>query len=545
MTDKELKEATQEIDHAAAGGSLELLKRQILPQAFASMAVFCKLFFPNRFRKEFDDGHYELFELIDEKRRADGTVWSYQKAGATVFRGAGKTSIIALALPAREVLFRQRNYIVYVNNNSDTAIFQTENLRRELVANQRIKKLFGDVRANEVDGLDEAFGKKCWVANGQTFVLPRGSGQQVRGLLFRDYRPDLIIVDDLEDTNEMGEIVRKKRENWLFSDLFMSVDASEDNWRLFYIDTLKHRQAIPNKLKNLSDWKFINIPLCTDDFKTLFPHFVPQEKLDTQIAQSRESGTMYLFYREKLGKIVHGDEQVFKPEYFKYYSEIDNDFSSRPLQTIVIIDPAKTTNIASAHSAIVGVGIDTMANKIYVRDIDHGKFHPEDIYQRAFSMAKLLGARTIGYEVTGLNEFITHPFRNAMHESGLNFELIELKPRRGKEELLIDLDLPEKAHRVGAMLPYYRKGQIYHNKDCRTIGALESQLLDFPEPDLWDVCDALSYFIPMMEEGLRYFGFTRGDGISDASEDEFEILKSGYSPALKMSNNVWQKRLSA
>jgi len=545
LTERELKEAASEIDHVASSGGVELLKKQILPHAFASMAVFCKLFFPNRFRKEFDRGHHELFELIDEKRNSDGTVWWYQKAGATMFRGAGKTSIVALALPAREILFRQRHYIVYVNNNSDTAIFQTENLRRELVSNQRIKNLFGDIRTGSVDGLDDAFGKKCWVANGQTFVLPRGSGQQVRGLLFRDYRPDLIIVDDLEDVNEMGELARKKRENWLFSDLFMSVDASDDHWRIFYIDTLKHRQAIPNKLKELSDWKFINIPLCTDDFKTLFPNFVPQEKLDAQVMQARESGTMYLFYREKMGRIVHGDEQVFKPEYFKYYSELDANFSTRNIETFIIVDPAKTTNVASAHSAIVGIGVDVRANKIYIRDVDHGKFHPEEIYQRTFSMAKLLGAHVIGYEVTGLNEFITHPFRNAMHESGLNFELVELKPRRGREEFLVDLDLPEKAHRVGALLPYYRKGQIYHNKDCREIGVLESQLLDFPEPDLWDVCDATSYLIQMMEGGLRYFGFGRTDGLEDDGEDEFAILNSGWMEPLRVVDGVWRKEPSA
>lgn len=539
------------IQQYATSGSkadVDFLKDDVLPLMIAKIPgqlsgieLFCKLIFPERFTKPFDKGHYEMIELIDQfviegddgKRK----LAAHRFAGATAFRGCGKTSLVALAMPAHYILFRLAKYIVYVNNTADNAVLQTENLRRELLSNTIIKRLFPEIKPNSLKGMDESFGKNCWVANDHTMVRPRGSGQQVRGLLYRNSRPDLIICDDLEDTETIGsERVRKKREDWLFSDLFESVSAESEEYRVFYIDTLKHKQAIPNKLKQIKKWKFVNVPLCNDDFKTNFPRFVSQHRLDEMVQSARDAGLMYLFYREKMGKIVHGDEQSFKLEYFKYYEEPDEVFKKAILQSVVLIDPARTTTQKSADSAIVGVSVDAHNHRIYVRDIVHAKLHPDEIYRESFEMAMRIGAKTLGYEDTGLHEHFDFHIRNAMTQAGLWFDIVPLRPRKAKDEHLIGLDLPGKAMRVAQLLPFYRQGQVYHNKT--NCGVLESQLLDFPEPDLWDVCDAFSYITQMMELGLQYFH--RSNGYSEfPEEDEYEGLDLDDSEPLKL-DNAWE-----
>jgi len=174
------------------------------------------------------------------------------------------------------------------------------------------------------------------------------------------------------------------------------------------------------------------------------------------------------------------------------------------VETVIMIDPAKTVKLHSAESAIVAVGIDRASQKLYVRDIVSDKLHPDELYNEAFAMAARLGAKVVGIEVTSLNEFITQPVKNEMYRRGQFFELIELKARGKKED------------RIAALVPFYRQGFMFHNRQC--CGGLEAQLMSFPRSRLWDIMDALAYIVEMMELGDRYFEPPESD------EDEFAEL---------------------
>jgi hypothetical protein len=111
----------------------------------------------------------------------------------------------------------------------------------------------------------------------------------------------------------------------------------------------------------------------------------------------------------------------------------------------------------------------------------------------------MLGAKVIGIEETGLAEFIKQPIKNEMFRRGKFFELIWLKARGG------DSSERGKSKRIRELVPYYRGGYIYHNASCANIKMLEQQLLMFPRSALWDIMDATSYIIEMLELGERYF----------------------------------------
>ena len=155
--------------------------KQILSQCSVSTRMTALTFFPERFYMPFAENiHGKIFDLIDG---------SAQKVAIAAPRGWGKTSIVALALMARWILFRHTGFIVYINKSHDAASLQTENLRRELVMNRDIRAFFGSFKHRDVNNkeFDEVFSKKAWVAF-DTLVWPRGAGQQVRGVLFKKRR---------------------------------------------------------------------------------------------------------------------------------------------------------------------------------------------------------------------------------------------------------------------------------------------------------------------------------------------------------------------
>jgi hypothetical protein len=111
-------------------------------------------------------------------------------------------------------------------------------------------------------------------------------------------------------------------------------------------------------------------------------------------------------------------------------------------------------------------------------------------------MCRRLKARVLGVEVTGLNEFITYPFKTWITKSGMLLEFVELKARGGTKAT-------SKEDRIRALVPFYRQGLIWHNK--HVCAPLEAQLISYPRSKYWDVMDAFAYTIELLEIGERYF----------------------------------------
>lgn len=462
----------------------------LLVECFASTRATAVTMFPDRFYLPFASIHNPVFSALD-----DPTI---NRLVITAPRGFGKTSIINLAYPAKKVLFREKRFIVPISNSATQAMMQSENLKRELTTNNIIKAFFGPVRSSIPT---DAFSKDMWVTEGGTLVFPRGTGQQVRGILHGNYRPDLIIGDDLEDAEGVrSEDQRKKLKEWWFADVMGSFSRSMKNWKAVVIGTLLHEDSLLANLTDDPNWFHLNIDICDDNYKSLWPDFMSDADIEKLVESYRAQGMLDTFFREYRNKPISTEDATFLQSYFQYYDEADVDLNnSSAIENIVIIDPAKTTKLHSAHSAVVGLGINLGLNRVYFRDLSAGLFHPDKLYDEAFDMVKRINAKVLAIEVTSLNEFITYPLRNEMIRRGLEIELVELNARAKKED------------RIAGLVPFYRRGLILHNK--RVSRPLEEQLLSFPRSKRFDIMDAFAYFIEMLEQGDRYF-MPRSDNIS-------------------------------
>ena len=496
---------------------------KILSTCSVSTRATAQTFFPDRFTLPFaEEVHGKIFELIDGPA---------QKVAIAAPRGWGKTSIVALALMARWILFHHTGFICYINKSHDAASLQTENLRRELVTNREIKAFFGDFKTRDVANkdFDEVFSKKAWVAY-NTLVWPRGAGQKVRGVLIKNDRPGLIVIDDLEDPVKINnDEIRKAWYEWLYADVIKAlprIGKTANNCKIVYIDTLKHEDSVLQKLLDSPEWESARLEACDDDFHSTAPNFMSDESIAKEWQQHVDAGQTDVFFRELRNLPISTKDSAFRQEYFRYYNlppdrgTKENDISlldvevqqNKNIETVVILDPAKTVKIHSAESAIIGIGIDLTSARVFIRDIISEKMYPDEIYDAMFGMAQMLDAKVLGIEETSLNEFIKQPIKNEMFRRGSFYELIWLKARGGMKKEL----------RIKELVPYYRGGYIYHNASCATMRKLESQLLMFPRSALWDIMDAEAYLIEMLELGERYFSPKENP---DDVESEYNELK--------------------
>lgn len=491
---------------------------ELLEMCYPSTGVFAKTFMPEAFRSNMSSLHKQMLAAIDGP---------HKKIAIAAPRGLGKTSTVR-AYVMKSILYRDYEFVSYVSNGETVAMLQTENIKAELRSNQQIRKIFGDIAINTDDeGGISSFSKHGWTAFGNTYVIPRGAGQQVRGLLYKSYRPQLIVVDDLEDKETIGNLEnRNKLKEWFHSDLEKSVDRYSKKWRIIYIDTLKHGDALLQELLDDPEWHGIRLDLCDDDYNSNVPELFTNDELKIELESHREKGLLHVFYMEYRNLPTSPEIMSFKDSYFKYFDEAS--LATRKLETVIIMDPAKTAEHHSADTAIVAVSFDLKNGEIFVRDIVRGKMLPDVMYDELFAMRERFNVRSVGIEVTGLNEFIKQPIINEISRRppGDAFEPVWLHARGGSAE-----GEKGKTLRIKSLLPYYRRGFIYHNK--ANCGPLESQLLQFPRGKLLDVADATAYVLEMMSIGDRYFDYP-GETPEEIEEEYDDI---DYEPALDYSEN--------
>lgn len=475
--------------------------RELHFECAQSVEKFGRVFMPGRFSKPFSGLHKQIAELLDSRER---------KVVIAAPRGIGKTSL-CLAKAGQQILYRGSHFIPFVGQSEKLAMMQTENLKRELLIDPFVLKLFGNIKTGgKESGMDESFSKIAWVAKltaneSGTFVLPRGAGQAIRGVSFLYHRPDFFIVDDFEDSREIAnDEIRKGWRTWFYADLEKSVSRADKNWRIVYIDTVKHEDALIQRLLDSPDYTGVRLEICDDELRSNAPDFMTDDELRLEYKKHELAGELDVFAREYRNLAIDPETAAFKNEFFQHYSESELTQEQRSrFRTVVLVDPAKTATMHSADSAVVGVSIDTQTRAIYVRDVVSGKFYPNELYKAMFDMVVRLGAFKLAVEVTGLDEFIKQPIKNFARVAGIFPSFVWLKARKSKEE------------RIAALVPYYRSGHVWHNVTNCT--KLEQQLLGFPRSKLWDVMDCFAYVVEFMELDGRYFD--PGDGLPEEDDE--------------------------
>ena len=479
---------------------------ETLAKCHASTKYFASTFFPQRFYRPFTKLHDEIFDVLDDD--------SIKRAVIVAPRGIGKTTLLSEVYPLKRLLFRDSHYIVSLSANESSATEQTENMKSEIITNDKIISVFGDLSRGRM-------GKEEWILNFEngdaSKVMPRGAGQAVRGRRFLHYRPDLILVDDLEnDKNIKSEMQRQEKRDWFFSSLQNIVDVYGDGWRIIVVGTIMHEDSLLQTLIESSDWKDIVIPLADENLHSNIPEWKSDKWIKDELDRYDRQGEIDKFYMELMCTVIPGEKALFKKSYFRDYTEdeIRNDHN---IITVILSDPARSTDPNSCDTAVMAVGVDTVKERLYIRDIELGKFSPVEHDEIMLNMADTYGASLLAPEATGLENRLIYPLKEAMLERYSTFKYPICNNEKGVHPI------KSKEDRGRALVPWYKRSAIFHNVTVKHL--LEPSLLSFPKCKKWDTIDCLSNLIDVMDDNDMFL--MESDEFEDPAviEDEYAKLE--------------------
>lgn len=164
-------------------------------------------------------------------------------------RGFGKSTDVSIAFPIWCIVNNLKYFITIFSDAIELAETLVEAIKVELAENERLKQDFP-----EACGIGVVWKVGELVSSNNVKVKAYGSGKRVRGVKHGTYRPDLAIIDDLEnDTNVRSRTQRDKLEEWL-DEAVENLGSVDDTMDILYIGTILHRDSVLARKLKLKFW---------------------------------------------------------------------------------------------------------------------------------------------------------------------------------------------------------------------------------------------------------------------------------------------------
>ena len=336
----------------------------------------------------------------------------------SAYRGAAKTTLIATFYPLWEAIRKKRRFILIIGATQPLANATFELLKTELIENKKLRR---DFNIEIIQEKTESIVIK--VDDFNLKIAAFGAGAKIRGIKYLSFRPDLIIVDDLEeDELVQNKSYRDKQEKWFKKAIKKLPSRKCKHCNIIMIGTILHHDSVFVRLREIADF-YQNFPLVLD-FKTwkLDDPDIDVEELKKEYKEDKES-----FLQEYQNIPLSKDSLIFN--HYKTFEIMPKcDFYS------IGIDPAMGKKKGD-YFAIAILGYKADEKRFYLTA--HGyKKNPTDMidkivktYIRYSKVARtILAIETVAYQ-----EFFKDVLKKVARESGVSIPVKEFKNNVPKE----------------------------------------------------------------------------------------------------------------
>jgi hypothetical protein len=286
--------------------------------------VYFGYLFTEHITKDTPEFHEQVYSLFTQR--------TGHKAVAAP-RGFAKSTITDVVVLTWYILTGRKHFAILVSDTYTQAALLLEPLRNEIENNVFLQWLYPNAQGDLWSNGD--FIVRGWdiKKNEQTVcrIMAKGAGMKVRGLKFLNFRPDLVIIDDLENDELVeSDDRRKKLMNWFKRSL---LPALAKKGEVLYIGTILHFDALLIKVINKKDdfagWHTLRFKALKDDGTSLWPeHFTAEELVRMRDDPTYEKYIGPLaFAQEMQNEPIDDGQRIIKPEWldvrFKYAEEVE------------------------------------------------------------------------------------------------------------------------------------------------------------------------------------------------------------------------------
>ena len=518
----------QKLEKRFAAGELVTGEKGLRKELAAfDLAYFGRAYLPHYFTRKSPAFHEELDELwssgvmkgknpfrdAKEIARLDGS----QQAIAAP-RGHAKTTNFTFKDTLHAVLYQYKHYPILLSDSSEQAEGFLDDIKTELEDNPHILEDFGILK-----------GDKVWRSS---VILTKtgikleaiGSGKKIRGRRHRNWRPDLLVLDDIEnDENVNTPEQRKKLKSWFDKAVSKAGDTYTD---IMYIGTILHYDSLLSRVlvnptyrtkkyravlsfaTNTAlweEWERIYTNLFDEDHEAnAWTFFQANEKEmleGTQVLweeknpyyklmQKRLSEGEASFNSELQNDPIDPENADFSEEWLDYYEPELMDFSKPNFLLVGANDPSLGKNKKADPSTIIDLALDLTTGYMYVLGASVEKRKPDVIIDdviethRRYKRDLKKGYYKFGVETVQFQYFFKDVMAAKALEAGEYIPIEEIQSIANKEL------------RIRSLQPFVKNKWIKFNRNHKE---LIKQLTEFPMGANDDAPDGLQMAVSLAQ----------------------------------------------
>ena len=444
--------------------------------------IFFNIYFPDYIKFPFAEFQKDIFKITEDK--------SNKLACVVAFRNSGKSTLVSTSYTLWSILgIQQKKFVVIVCQTQAQARQQMANIKYALENNSLLRNDLGPFQQD--NGSEEWSISSLVFQNTGARITVASTEQSIRGIRHRQHRPDLVILDDIENVSSTRNIEnRNKLFEWFTREIAPLGDMGT---RIMIVGNLVHEDSLLMRIKNKIESKelkgiYRSFPLIEQNGTCLWP-----EKFDTpeKIENLRQSVVSQLAWeQEYLLRPVSENDKIVDTKWIKKYKDLPENNPEMKDEwelsfACTAVDPAFTQKETSDYSATVSglvyVSKKTDHTRIYILPwITKAKLTEEGLIKRVKDLINVVGINDhrVFVEGGGAQILVTQH----MQDAGLNATDI---PTRGLN----------KAERLYPAAGHVERGNVWFPERGTDRDDLIKDITDFPAGASDDLVDAFSMLV--------------------------------------------------
>lgn len=419
------------------------------------------------------DFQKEMFRIIEDPR--------IKTAAIVAFRGSGKSTISTLAYPIWSMLgLPQKKFILLISQTQQLARQKLANIRQEFEHNDVLIKDFGPF--SEVS--DEWRANSLVVSQYGVRITAISANESIRGLLHMQYRPDLIIADDVEDLESVKtKESRDKIWDWLNGEL---VPIGDSNTKMVVVGNLLHEDSLMMRLKQeITSGKMRGVyrsyPLMKNGYVLWRAKFPTQNEIKELRSKVPSESA---WSREYLLTIIADEDRIVQRDWIRHYDTLPDNLFRKAWFIAVGVDLAISEKDGADYTSLIPAIATDFGRELV-------------IYILPFIINKRLSFPETIQEIKALSDQIYMMYKRQpvvfVENAGYQMSVVQQLTIEHVFAEKSDINGQDKRTRLNVATPYLKAGKVLFPK----YGAddLVNQLINFGIEKHDDLADAFSILI--------------------------------------------------
>lgn len=466
--------------------SVEADSRELRAMLKVDAEFFIEFFLAEQLDMPVPEFHKEIWSLLTDQEK--------ERVLLAIPRDHAKTTLAKLVV-VWYWLFTEHRFCVYLSNTNAIAKGACKDII-EFLSNPNFVNLFG-----KIDMIKSSENESLWMFDlpmpgGRTkrcILRAIGQGQQMRGINIDNQRPDIAVVDDVEDNeNTESESQQKKLDKWMFGPFIKALARRK---KILWLGNMLSKTSLLARLSRNQKWNPVVFGSLVKNKLTgllepLWPGKWTVASLKSDFQEYKDLGLIESWMCEMMNMPGHG-ENGFTADQINY----------RPiptpgecLATYITVDPAFGQSSENDETSIAVHALFESGPPMTVA-VEHGRWDEYTMFTKILGMAQYWNAWTWGIEAVAAQRVLIALF-NVLLAGRQMLHLVEMIP------LMAGRGDP-KTSRIRACVSLMANGEWAIPEGDVDI---TNQIVDYnfkKKDNVDDIIDSVAYGPSMMEMYLN------------------------------------------